>query len=77
MIYAGNRPESEAVNYKDRVYTHSTWHKGREVRWFDCFSSEDEHKPAFSDELQVWKIRQVDKYFRSETTDDDDTFEIL
>lgn len=72
MIYAGNRPESEAKTYKDRQYTHSTYHHGKEVRWYDCWTHEDEHRPAFrEDELQKHKVREIDRLFRNNQEEED------
>lgn len=64
MIYAGNMSESYAAAYTDRTYTHSTFHRGKEVRWYDCWTHEDEPKPAFGENLNVTKTRQVDRIIR-------------
>lgn len=64
MIYVGNFSESYAASYKDRRYTHSTRHKGQEVRWYDCWTHEDEHRPTFTDNLNPGKVKQVDRIIR-------------
>ena len=64
MIYAGNMSESYAAHYKDRQYTHSEFYRGKEVRWYDVWTHEDETKPAFGENLNVTKTRQVDRIIR-------------
>lgn len=62
MIYAGNRNESESRAYKDRRYTHTD---KRGVNYYDCWTHEDEMKPAFPDDrLMKDKVKQVDNMFR-------------
>ena len=63
MRYAGNLSESESAHYKDRKFTHS--HRG--VNYYDCWTHEDEHRPAFKEEkLQKWKIRGTDSIFNTD-----------
>ena len=66
MIYAGNRSESDAAKYADRKYTHSTFHHGKEVRWYDCWSHADEQRPAFGEELDKRKVKAFDSIFRND-----------
>lgn len=62
MIYAGNRVESESRAYKDRRYTHTD---ERGVKYYDCWTHEDELKPTFpEDRLMKDKVRDVDRMFR-------------
>lgn len=70
MIYVGNLNESYAAQYKDRTYTHSTSHAGKEVRWYDCWSHSDEMPPTFTDNLNPKKIKQIDRIFRDNMPND-------
>lgn len=64
MRYAGNLSESYAAHYTDRRYTHSTVHAGKEVRWYDCWSHADEARPTFTENLNIPKVRAIDRIFR-------------
>lgn len=64
MRYVGNLSESSAAHYKDRRYTHSTQHVGKEVRWYDCWSHDDELRDTFTENLNVGKVRAIDRIFR-------------
>ena len=65
MTYVGNLSESYAAHYNDRRYTHSTQHAGKEVRWYDCWSHSDEVQPTFTDNLNIPKVRAIDRIFRN------------
>lgn len=65
MKYVGQRSESEAAHYRDKRYSHSTFSKGKEVKWYDCWVNDDKAPPVFKeDDLQIDKVRQVDRIFR-------------
>ena len=67
MRYVGNFSESYAASYQDRRYTHSTWRHGKEVRWYDCWSHDDEQKPVFpDDDVNKPKVSAFDQIFNNE-----------
>lgn len=66
MRYVGNLSESAAESYKDRRYTHSTTHKGQEVRWYDCWEHSDELGPAFGEDLNKSRVSAFDQVFNKD-----------
>lgn len=71
MRYVGNLVESEAKAYKDREYTHTEHIKGRDVRFYDCWSHSDELPPAFGENLNKQKINWLDQIFRQQKDSED------
>ena len=64
MNYQGNHCESHAKAYKVRQYTHSETLHGREVKYFDCWSDQQDPPPAFGESLSAQKVREVDNALR-------------
>lgn len=63
MIYRGNLSDSDSAHYKDRRFTHTAYVHGRKVDYYDCWTNEDEHKPAFGEELNKEKVKALDSIF--------------
>lgn len=70
MRFVGNLTESEARNYRDKKYTHTEFIRGRDVNFYDCWTSEDEIKPTFGEELNQKKVRQIDRIIRENPPND-------
>ena len=64
--YVGNFPQSQADHYKNRQYTHSTYHGQQEVKWYDCWVEEKTDTPYFGENEQPnrAKISRLEKILR-------------
>jgi len=65
MLFVGNLNESSARHYNDRRYTHTSVVHGKEVRYYDCWTNEDQHRPAFGDTLDKKKVSDLDRHIRN------------
>jgi hypothetical protein len=67
QIFVGNYPSSQASSYKVRKYTHSEMFRGKEVKYYDCFTVVDDFKydkPLKDDEPDKRFIRRAEKVFK-------------
>jgi len=68
--YVGLLVESSSVHYAHREFSHTEIRKGREVNMYHCWCNDpDEVKPAFSDNLEIKKVKQFDRWIRDNPED--------
>jgi hypothetical protein len=69
-IYVGLLTESDSKHYAHRQFSHNEIRMGREVAMFHCWRSEgNKVGPAFGDELEISKIKEIDRWIRDNPTD--------